>query len=69
MENIVEFPECEQIENEALEWLIRLDGDTPLTAEEERRLDAWLARSPAHRDALKNLNSFWANANVLGELV
>ena len=69
MENVVDFPEREQIDNQALEWLIRLDGDSPLTIEEERQLEAWLARSPAHRDALKNLNRFWSDANRLGELI
>lgn len=69
MENIVEFPGREVIEDEALEWLIRLDGDCPLSAEEEKAFEAWLARSPAHREALRGLNTFWANCNVMGELV
>ncbi len=68
MENIVEFPSCDAIEDEALHWLIRLDGDKPLSATEERTFDAWLARSPAHREALTSLNSFWSSCNVLGEL-
>lgn len=68
MENIIGFPDREVIEDEALEWLIRLDGDKPLSASEEKSLDAWLARSPVHREALKSLNIFWSNSNVLGEL-
>lgn len=69
MENIVEFPDSDAIEDEALVWLIRLDGDKPLSAAEEREFDQWLARSPAHRDALKSLNAFWSDSNVLSELV
>lgn len=68
MESIVEFPDREIIEDEALSWLIRLDGDQSLSPKEEQALDAWLARSPAHREALTSANRFWANANVLGEL-
>ena len=69
MENIAQFPGRDAIEDEALEWLIRLDGDKPLSAEEERAFDQWLARSPAHREQLKSLNTFWANSNVLSELM
>lgn len=69
MEKVMEFPDREVVEEEALNWLIRLDGDHALTDSEEQQLEAWLARSPAHREALKSLNSFWSNSNILGELV
>ena len=69
MENIMERLDSDAIEDEALVWLIRLDGDKPLSAAEERAFDQWLARSPAHRYQLKTLNTFWANSNILSELV
>jgi transmembrane sensor len=69
MNKIVGFPDRDVIEDEALEWLIRLDGDKPLDSNEEQEFEEWLARSPAHRETLKSLNGFWANCNVLGELV
>ena len=68
MDKIIEFPDRDIIEDEALEWLIRLDADHPLNKSEERMLDEWLARSPVHRDALKSLNTFWSSANVLSSL-
>ena len=68
MNKVVDFPDREIIQEEALAWLIRLDGDTELNADEEREFEEWLSRSPAHREALKSLNVFWANCNVLGEL-
>ena len=69
MKTIVEFPSNDTIEDEALVWLIRLDGDRPLNRDEEREFEIWLARSPVHRDMLKSLNSFWAKSNVLNELM
>lgn len=69
METIVEFPNRDVIEDEALAWLVRLDGDKPLSASEERTFEQWLARSPAHREAMKSLNAFWTNCNVLGEVM
>lgn len=69
MESIIEFPDRDVIEDEAWVWLIRLDGDKPLSDSEERTFDEWLARSPAHREMLKTLNTFWAKSNVLSELM
>jgi transmembrane sensor len=56
------------IEQQAREWLIRLDADEPLSAAESAALREWIRRSPAHRAELKRLSRFWSNANVLTEL-
>lgn len=41
------------IDEQAANWAARLDGDV-LEASERSALDAWLAQSPAHRDALSS---------------
>lgn len=56
------------IEQEAADWLIKLDGDAPLSEAELASLKQWMARSPAHRKELLELNQFWQN-NVLTELM
>lgn len=68
MTNIVEFEAPAAIERQAREWLIRLDGDAPLSAAEEDSLREWLDRSPLHRDELTRLSKFWNQANILTEL-
>jgi transmembrane sensor len=68
MTNIVEFEGRESVERQAREWLIRFDGDTPLTDEEVATLRAWMTRSPVHRQELTRICSFWSQANVLTEL-
>ncbi len=68
MENIVEFPDRKVVEQEALDWIIKLDADDELTKEQLIELKAWLSRSPAHREELIELNKFWQN-NVLTELM
>lgn len=68
MKNIVEFPDRGKIEQEAVDWLIKLDGDTPPTKQEKQALKEWIARSPAHLDELEKLNAFWGNLSVLTEL-
>ncbi len=68
MSNIHTFSDRDRIEQEAREWLIRLDSDTELSAEEVRALRAWVARSPAHRQELLRISAFWNDANILTEL-
>ncbi|MBS0374637.1 MAG: FecR domain-containing protein [Proteobacteria bacterium] len=45
--------------DEAAEWAVRLDGE-PLSAEEQRALEAWLASAPGHRGALVRARAVWA---------
>jgi len=56
------------IEAEARQWLIRLDGDTPLSQVDQAALKAWAGRSPAHHQELVRISAFWNEANVLTEL-
>ncbi len=66
--NIHPFSSQEEIENEAADWLARLDSPVPPQGEELSTLKAWINRSPAHREALQTLTQFWHEANVLTEL-
>ena len=68
MDSVHNFPGRRVIKEEAVAWLIRLDSETPLSKSEHADLQEWLARSPAHRSAINELNSFWSN-NVLTELM
>ncbi|NIB40562.1 DUF4880 domain-containing protein [Pseudomaricurvus alkylphenolicus] len=68
MANIYSFDSRDSIEEDARRWLIRLDGDEPLSAEERKELHAWVERSPAHREELLRISAFWSDANVLTEL-
>lgn len=65
---LLEFPDRRPVETRACAWLVRLDGDEPLSADEHEELKAWLALSPAHGKELKSLARFWGRANVLTEL-
>lgn len=68
MTNIVEFDVRASIERQAREWLIRLDGDAPLTRQEAAALREWMSRSPSHREEIVRISKFWSQANVLTEL-
>src|SRR5688572_19010750 len=68
MKTVVEFPDQGVLAEEAAEWLIRLDADTPPSRQELKALSDWLHRSPAHREELERLASLWDRMNVLTEL-
>ncbi len=68
MENVESFPNRSVVEQEAADWLARLDSDLPLSHEEELSLREWLSRSPVHREELKSFCSFW-NSDILTELI
>ncbi|MBT5922953.1 MAG: DUF4880 domain-containing protein [Cellvibrionales bacterium] len=68
MDNVVEFDGRQSLEDEACLWLIRLDGDKPLTENEQAELHGWAGRSPAHHAELRRISSFWNDNNVLTEL-
>ena len=68
MGNVVEFGARTSIERQAQEWLIRMDGDEPLSTSERDALREWMSRSSAHGDELIRVARFWNQANVLTEL-
>ncbi len=68
MKNIVDFPDQAVIDDEAAEWLMRLDGDEPLSEPDRQALAQWLQRSPAHCDRLTALAELWGRLNALTEL-
>ncbi len=68
MRTVVEFPAQGIVAEEAAEWLVRLDGDSPPTSQELETLGHWLHRSPAHREELERLATLWNRMNVLTDL-
>ncbi|MCT2533627.1 FecR domain-containing protein [SAR92 clade bacterium H231] len=65
MDNVLEFPDSSAIEREAASWMVKLDGDQPLSPAEQDELQRWMANSPAHRDELERLAELWGLLNVL----
>jgi len=66
--NVVEFEARAAVERQAREWLVRLDGDSPLSDTEVDALREWLSRSSSHREELTRISKFWEQANVLTDL-
>ena len=68
MKNIIDFPDRGKVEQEAVDWLIKLDGDDKPSEQDLQALKRWMALSPAHIEELDKLNAFWGDLSVLTEL-
>ena len=58
-DNILTFSDKSAIEDQAAEWLIKLDRDEPFTRDQMMALQAWLDVDPRHCDALEELTRLW----------
>jgi transmembrane sensor len=61
---VVSLRTMEIIENEAADWLARLDGGN-LSAEDRAALRSWLSQDPEHGRTLKSYASIWVDMDVL----
>lgn len=68
MGDVHQFSSQDTIEEEASEWLARLDSEIEPSQKELEALGDWINRSPTHRAELTRLAQFWDNANILAEL-
>jgi transmembrane sensor len=66
---VVKLDAQASIEFQARKWLVRMDGDKPLTEAEKEALREWMSRSALHRGELVRLTGFWNQANILTELI
>lgn len=58
-------PDDDRITSEAMDWVLRRDAGA-LTATEAEAFEAWLARSPLHRERFESTASFWSATSQLG---
>lgn len=64
---VVPFRSLETIENEAADWLVKLDSKN-ITAEDRLALKRWLSEDAEHLRVLKNLTNMWTDMDfVLNE--
>ena len=68
MHNSARTDSPEDIEQQAADWLLRLDTDQGPSQAELKRLRAWVERSPAHREQFKRLTQYWHCTNLPADL-
>ena len=68
MDKIHHFQNREEIMDEACDWVLVFNGDTPASQADIDAMRQWAARSPAHKQALREAEDFWCEAELLAEL-
>lgn len=69
MSNISKFPTNSVIEEEACLWIVKFEGDNEPTKQEIKQFNAWLSKSPAHRETLLRLAQTWGEMDVMSGLM
>jgi transmembrane sensor len=66
-DNLVHFPDAEQLEERAAEWAVRI-AEGGLSEEEKAAFQRWCASSARHREAFSRLSQLWEHCDALAEL-
>lgn len=66
MSNIIDFPNREQIYDQASLWIARMDRE--LSVQEQQELSHWLAASEQHRTVLFEMAELWDKMDSLARL-
>lgn len=69
MEKVIEFPEARVIEQEAAEWIVRLERSEKPSPQEIAELNQWIKRSPRHKRILIRYATLWSDMDVLSALM
>ena len=65
MTNIHDLKRQDDVMDEAYAWVLLFNRDTAVTSEELAVFREWVARSPAHKQALTEAENFWCEAEIL----
>ena len=65
---VVDFPETKTIDQQASEWLAKLDAENP-SAEVLAAFKDWVNATEAHRIAFEEMVAFWDDMNILTQAV
>jgi transmembrane sensor len=66
-DNILHFPDAEQLEESAAEWAVRV-AEGGLSEQEKAAFQSWYAASTRHREAFSRLSQLWGHCDALAEL-
>jgi transmembrane sensor len=66
-DNILRFPDAEEVEARAAEWAVRV-AEGGLCEEENAEFQSWYATSARHREAFSRMSQLWEECDSLAEL-
>jgi transmembrane sensor len=68
MSNLTDFPNINLIEEQACDWIVKLEGDDPPSAQVIAEFNAWMKQSPKHKSVLLSMTETWGEMEVLSGL-
>lgn len=69
MDNITSFPSSSVLEEEACQWIVKFESDDGPTLQDIQQFNAWLSKSPAHRQTLLRLAKSWGDMDIMSGLM
>lgn len=69
MDNITAFPNSSVLEEEACQWIVKFEGDNEPSIQDIQQFNAWLSKSPVHRETLLRLAKTWSDMDVMSGLM
>jgi transmembrane sensor len=69
MDKISHFPSSLGLEEEACQWIVKFESDDEPSIQDIRAFNAWLCKSPVHRDTLLRLAKTWGDMDVMSGLM
>lgn len=68
MSNVKGFTNTQKIKEEAANWLLKIDENSPLSSKESQALNDWVLTSEIHRSVIIRMSKTWNNMDVLAAM-
>lgn len=69
MNNVTGFTNTQKIKQEAAQWLLKLDEESPLSEKDASLLQEWINTSDIHRQTIIRMAKTWSDMDVLAEVM
>jgi transmembrane sensor len=69
MDKVTSFPGSTVLEEEACQWIVKFESDNEPSNQDIQQLNAWLSKSPVHKETLLRLSKTWCNMDIISGLM
>ena len=69
MDKITHFPSSSILEEEACQWIVKFESDNEPSIQDTQQFNAWLSKSPVHRQTLLQMAKTWGDMDVMSGLM
>jgi transmembrane sensor len=69
MDKITHFPSSSILEEEACQWIVKFESDDEPSIQDTQQFNAWLSKSPVHRQTLLQMAKTWGDMDVMSGLM